>query len=318
MRAVVGLCWVLVSLLGCKEEDEPFELNARRIGELANATCACSDSVSIQICTDSLVGSLTASLLPQVESGRVRVDGALWGDCIAERLECDPTSSACEDLFEGTLEEGAACDVTSEECAPGLRCIADDPDADECSLAGTCEEIESFEHGERCEPTGRCKDRKDICGVATSGDDEGELICRRPLEEGDACPIEDFGMLGTGLCERGTACAPDGDAVVCTEPLDELEPCFYTVGDVGGVALCKSGAFCDPAGGVCRRFSFPEGAAKGEDCDVTAECQPGLACIDDECATALPNGSDCDSDEQCAASCHEGTCAPAYVACDLQ
>jgi hypothetical protein len=318
MRAVLGFSLALSILLGCKEEEETFELNARRIGELANATCACSDSVSVRTCTDSLEASLNASLLPQVQAGRVRVDGALWADCIAERRECDPTSSACEDLFEGTRQQGAGCDVTAQECAPGLRCVADDPDADECALAGTCEEIETFEHGEACELTGRCEDRKDICGVATSGDDEGELICQRPLEEGDACPIEDFGALGTGLCERGTACAPDGDEIVCSAPLAEGDACSYTAFDVSGAGLCDSGTFCDPASGVCARFPFPEGAERGDECEASTDCQPGLVCIDDECARPLPNGSECDDDEQCAASCHEGVCAALYVACDLQ
>lgn len=321
MRVVLVVSWLLVGLLGCKEEEEAFELNARRIGELANATCSCSDSVSVETCTASLNASLNASLLPQVQAGRVRVDGALWADCIAERLECDPTSRACEDLFEGTLEEGDGCDVSGEECAPGLRCVADDPEADECAVAGTCEEIETVKRGARCDPTGRagerCKERGDVCAIATSGDDEGELVCREPLEEGDACPIEDFGGAALSLCERGTACAPDGDEIVCKGPLDEGEACAFPAGPLSGAGLCKSGTFCDPASGVCAPFPFPEGAEEGDDCEATPDCQPGLVCIDDECEQPRPNGGECDNDEQCAASCHEGVCAVAHVACDL-
>jgi hypothetical protein len=320
MRAVLGFS--LLSLLGCKEEEGTFELNARRIGELANATCACSDSVSVLTCVESLSGRLNASLLPQVQASRVRVDGALWADCIAERRECDRTSRSCEDLFEGTLEKGASCDFLAEECAPGLHCVPEDPQADPrdgvCALAGTCEELDTFEHGEPCEPTGRCEDRDDICGVATSGDEEGELICRAPLEEGDACPVEDFGPLGIGLCEPGTACAPDGDEIVCSQPLEEGKACAFMVGEVIAAGSCKSGTYCDMASGMCTRFPFPEGAEKGDECEATTDCQPGLACIDDECGSPLPNGSECDEDEQCAASCHEGVCTASHIACDLQ
>ena len=141
-------------------------------------------------------------------------------------------------------------------------------------IAGTCEEIETFERGERCDLEGRCDRNNDVCGVATSGDDEGELICRKPIAMGDPCPIEDFGIEGTQLCERGAACAPDGDDILCAEPLEEGEPCFYTVGEVSGAGLCK-GTFCDPVSGVCTPFPFPEGAELGDDCEMARDCQPG-------------------------------------------
>jgi len=330
----------------CTDEQEPFELNARRIAELARATCSCSDSVSVEACARPYEASLNASLLPQIEAGRVRVEGSHWADCIAERAACSPTARACDELFAGAVEKGKACDVSSAECAAGLRCVVEDPDAKSCAIVGTCRAIEMFEHDERCEPSGRCEDERDICGVATSGEDEGEMICRRPLREGAACPLAELGAAGSQLCERGTACAPDrrvdrdedageeaaaGDSeddseddseataeIVCRGPLDEGEPCFFQVGEVAGVGLCRSGTFCDSAIGVCARFPFPEGNELGEACESTRDCQPGLACIDDECAHLLLNGSECEQDAQCAALCFKGECASSIVACKLQ
>ena len=82
--------------------------------------------------------------------------------------------------------------------------------------------------------------------------------------------------------------------------------------------MCNSGTFCHPASGACAPFPFPAGAEEGGECEATMDCQPGLVCIDGACTGPLPNDSECEDDEQCAASCHEGVCAPAYVACDLQ
>lgn len=321
MRAVWVVSWALPCAVvlgaGCREEEPEFELNARRVAELANATCSCSDSVATRDCAASYERVLSATLVEQVAAGRAKINGALWGDCIAELHACSAVPDACADLIEGTRLKGEACDANSEECAPGLRCEPDDPEAESCGLAGTCRAIERFERGERCELAGACA-RGTICGVATSGDDEGEQVCREPLEEGEACPIADHGLAGTALCELGLGCVPDGDEVVCGEPLGEGEACTFAVGEELGRAACVSGAFCNPASGVCERFPFPDGAELGEPCEVRADCLPGLVCVDDECAYPLPNGSACEGEGQCAAQCSEGRCAPSFTACGLE
>lgn len=348
MRAVF-LSFVLLSALGCKEEQKGFELNGRRIAELAAATCSCSDSVSNQTCAIAYEDSLNAALLAQVNAGRVRVNGAIWSDCIAELRECPPVADVCEKLFEGALQENDAC-ASNQECGKGLRCVPGNSDDAMCAATGTCEQIELVERGDRCDRTGQCEG-DDVCGIAMSradagtgsgadaaadsgseldedaGDDssddvapgggEGELVCQKPLERGDACPIEALGIEGTMLCEAGTACVPDGAEVVCGRPIAAGERCAFAVGDMQSAGPCKSGNFCNPASGVCEPFDFPEGAELGEDCEVRSDCLPGLTCIDDECARPLANGSECDGDDQCAAHCFDGECAPTYVACGL-
>lgn len=345
MRAVFAvLLLVSICLLGCKEEKESFELNGRRIAELASATCSCSDSVSNQTCAIAYEASLNANLLAQVQAGRIRVDGALWNDCISELRACEEPG-ACEKVFTGTVLEKDAC-VTSQECAAGLRCVADDASDERCPSLGTCEEVETFERGDACDRDGRCEG-DDVCGVATSGqepddpdqaDEDGgtelgdedagvaepegqaELICRKPLEKGDPCPVDALGQEGALLCEAGTSCVPDGDEVVCGDPVEPEEPCTYRIESRSiARAPCAKGYQCDAAGsGLCKPFDFPKGGDIGEDCDKMQPCLPGLVCIDDECASPLPNGSACDSDDQCAAECFDERCAPTYVACGIK
>jgi len=350
MRAVF-LPFVLLCVLGCKEEQEGFELNGRRIAELAAATCSCSDSVSNQTCAIAYEDSLNAALLAQVGAGRVRVNGALWSDCIAELRDCPLVADVCEKLFEGTLQENDAC-ASNQECGKGMRCVPGKSDDAMCAATGTCEQIEIFERGDRCDRTGECED-DDVCGVAASGADadagvrdaaadsgeldedagddssddanddgasggETALVCRKPLERGDACPIAELGVEGTLLCVAGTACVPDGAEVVCGRPIAAGERCAFAIGAMQSAGPCKSGNFCDPISGVCEPFDFPEGAELGEDCETRSDCLPGLTCIDDECARLLPNGSECAGDGQCAAHCFESECAPTYVACGLQ
>ena len=313
---VVALSLAVLCLLGCKEEEPGFELNERRMSELAAATCSCSDSVSNETCATSYEASLLANLLPQVQAGRVQANTALWNDCIAELRACE-VPDVCEDLFTGTIPENGEC-IGTEECAPGLRCVADDPTDEMCGTAGTCEEIETFERGERCDREGRCEGNN-VCGIATSGDHEGELVCRRPIEKGDPCPVEELGQEGTLLCEAGTTCVPDGDEVICGDPVAAGDACSYGAGlDSVGFAKCANGNFCNPATGVCEPFDFPPGADIGEDCEMRTDCLPGLVCVDDECSRPLPNGSECNGEDQCAAECVDDHCAPLYVACGTQ
>jgi hypothetical protein len=341
---VALLLVVPLLVLGCKEKEESFELNARRIAELASATCSCSDSVSNQTCAIAYGASLEANLLSQVQAGRIRLDSARWNDCIAELSGCK-APDACEKLFTGTVLENGEC-VSSQECGAGLRCVPEDATDEQCPSAGTCEEIEIFERGERCDREGQCEGG-DICAVPSSGsrDDAGEpsvdpdddagvdeaidagadpvplgnLICRKPIEKGDPCPVGELGEAGLRLCEPSTSCVPDGDDLVCGDPVAAGQPCTFGFGlDSVGFSRCETGHQCDPSSGVCIPFDFPKGADIGEDCDKMQPCLPGLVCIDDECARPLPNGSECDDDDQCAAECFEERCAPTYVACGIK
>jgi len=342
MRVVCSLFAVLC-VLGCKEKQEGFELNERRIAELEALLLSCSDSVSNETCTISYEDSLKAGLLAQVNAGRIQVNGDLWLECITELRECALVADVCERLFVGTRGEDAEC-ASSQECAPGFRCVPGNPDDPKCAGTGTCEAIETFERGERCDRVGECEG-DDVCGMTASGapvggdedagaepddgadagdsgaapdDGAGELMCRKPLERGDLCPIEALGIEGTLLCEPGTACVPDGEQVVCGRPIATGERCAFAIGATQSAGPCKSGNFCNPASGVCEPFDFPQGADLGEDCEMRSDCLPGFVCIDDECARPLPNGSECDGDDQCAAHCLDGQCAPTYVACGLQ
>lgn len=318
MRAVVVLSVASLWVLGCADEEAPsFELNARRVAELASATCSCSDSVSKDTCAASYQEQLQASLVAQVEAGRVSVDGTRWADCLAELNGCDPTPSACDAVFKGTRAEGASC-FDDSECAAGLHCEPASADAGvECATVGECVETEKIARGDRCQPMDVCEERNDVCGVATSGDDEGEHVCRTRLDKGDACPVEDYGLDALSLCKRGTGCLPDGDEIVCAVPAEEGEPCSFMVDDQRQQGPCKSGLFCNGVSGVCERFAFPEGEDVGGECDTRADCLPGLVCLADECARPLPNGSECDDDDQCVAFCVDGHCAPGFVACDV-
>lgn len=341
MRAVV-LSLIVLCVLGCKEKEEGFELNERRMAELASATCSCSDSVSNDTCAIAYGASLANDLLAQVKAGRVQVDTKLWADCIAELRACK-APDVCERLFIGTIPEDGEC-ISTQECAPGTRCVPKDPTEEKCAAAGKCEAIEKFERGERCTLEGECEG-DDICGVDLSSDggepDEDDdagaeasdpdagaagdgddapsqaFVCQKPLDKGDVCPVSQPG--GTNLCEAGTSCVPDDGKIVCGDPVAAGKPCTFGPGlEAAGFAKCTNGNFCNPASGVCEPFDFPDGSDIGEDCEMRSDCLPGLVCVDDECARPLPNGSACDGDDQCAAQCFDEHCAPTYVACGIQ
>jgi hypothetical protein len=161
-----------------------------------------------------------------------------WFARIASSCDQDETGDEpCEDIYRGTLPEGAAC-MDADECAD-IRGSEATCAYDDMTLSGSCAvEIEPVRgrSGDAC--VGTCT--SDSCSVFSSpGESAANTICH--LEDGLLC---------------------DASLGVCVPPPVLGETCldFY----------CAAGAYCASPNDICQ-------AAKpdGEPCDYGEECTGG-------------------------------------------
>lgn len=252
--------------------------------------------------------------------GHLVYDGEAAAQCVAQTKAyiCDEIATdrpaACNDVFRGTLPQGATC--RPESCAPGLRCVRDT----ECY--GVCEPVSTA--------CGACADNQ-YCDFNTS-------TCRARVGDSAACPIE-------SACEDGLIC--DGDPGTCRvpgvqakgEPCLETEACgrglvcggstcqpYFVVdegfacGDLPALQICGPGLICfDPEDDPIGTCQPPR--QLGESCFSGFNCAPDLYCdgVSGVCQATKPFGASCTSDAQCTSrACDAGLCVPLdFGSCDL-
>lgn len=298
---------------------------------------SCEEQFGATIEDGSLATTETA-----VDEGRVIYHGDKVEACAAamEALGCDLLTSrgpdACDEVFEGTVDEGGACTLTAE-CKGELICKADE------ACPGVCAQRQPA--GEPCTDNDHCVDGL-VCG-----EDSG--VCETPSVEGDACGAGNPACLPMFFClgadeeqsQAGTCVAWDdllanaeGETCSITEgPWCELGSTCSVTGITGGVtmecvATVESGAACYfgvpspcPVGEFCNAnidIGQFEGTCTalpgdGEACNTVGfpECAPSLVCDGGTCRAIGRLGDDCTSDLTCASgNCDGGTCA-AGTAC---
>ncbi|MBI5497316.1 MAG: hypothetical protein HY904_20040 [Deltaproteobacteria bacterium] len=193
---------------------------------------------------------------------------------------------ACHEVFRGTVEADAPCELT-HECAAGLFCR---PVADDTS-AGTCRPVVAV--GERCDSRDEC----DALGVCEAGrcrraraygesclDAQGyqlpcgpELVCR-----GGLCVTygTDGALCGSGYapCAEGLVCARTGPSAIthCRVPGAPGAACSHDT-------ECGDCQYCNGEGACAAFLSVSDACLKGTD-----RCGPGLYCADDDTCQVRP------------------------------
>jgi hypothetical protein len=222
------------------------------------------------------------SLPAAIAEGTVRYDEDAAQQCVdaLASLSCDVTEqtgalAACDDVYEGTRDDGDACGFDlecksgscatlpcSEACCPGMcRPAVPLPGLDDaCSIF--------------------CVDGA-YCGV--------DSICHAYLPKGAACDA-------TTICTSDLYCAgaSQGGSGVCTAIPHDGEPCEGPCTEYGSGCLAN---ICQPLG------------LAGDPCDNDAECSPFYACNSDNRCDRYPGvGMTCLGRCSGAAYCDNAIC----------
>lgn len=234
---------------------------------------------------------------------------------------------ACEDMFEGSVDEGGACNIDEECAGADLYCEND-------ACPGAC--APRLGAGSECANDGECGDAL-VC-------DEGLDTCEAPGAGGAAC--------GGGTepdCAIGLACwggdEMAGEPGECTDLAALMTEAEGDACDLIDGPLCEPGLSCvvtsvmpapvfecqaEVASGAACNLALPDACPDEEYCagaepmtgDIEGNCEPlpgdgeacaptfptcatGAACIDETCVVLRDVGGDCEDDDWC----HSGTCA---------
>jgi len=258
-----------------------------------------SDAEVADACTAQLQGySDDGSIILQDQAGLDACLAAInAADC--ETFEID-NIPACNNLFEGTLELGSACE-SDDQCAGDAYC---DQPSESC---GSC--VATLADGETCSEDTECTSNKCLttgqCGpFGESGDAcnetedcVGQLVCDStckvlaPSSVGDSCT--DFTQCGfpasslfcnqqAGMCEEFLAVGDDcfdGTAALGTCNLLSYDTC-----DFADTRKCIAGQIV----GLGESCGFGEGL----------ECDTGLVCSGGDNGTCMEQGKDAACDPQ--------------------
>lgn len=207
-----------------------------------------------------------------IDPGTIHYRGDVAGECYAPYLAvaCDDVGDltgspplACNQAFEGTLDEGAAC-AFDDLCKPELFCK---PAADG-TCPGTCARRAGL--GERCNQVDALCAKDLRCG--TWGAEDSICVAPKvahgePCKLFEQCPDGDFCDSESGTCEARIAAG----------------------------AACKSGCVagytCDGEPGAMTCVKLP---VKGEPCDFM--CALPAVCIDKVCVDQPVAGDSCDNE----------------------
>lgn len=235
------------------------------------------------------------------------VDFIAGQSCEFPGLHSD-TDNPCNDMFEGTVAAGGACDIDIECAGATSICNPTDPncDPDTACCPGTCmdggAELPDVAIGGTCsDTTGPCVNTA-YCktGGAASG------VCTALITSAGASCDELDACSGTMICNILDA------APTCEQPAASGASC-----DLMALFPCiDSRDFCDPAG-TCSPLLAPGSACpNGDECIGFATCVNGT-CVEDPGA-----GDTCvvDGEQEClgALTCTGGTCQfpPASTVCN--
>lgn len=301
------------------------------VGAVYGTGTVCADTLSARF-SDAELGALEDS----IAAGNITYHGDLVADCVAaiQAIGCELSDplEVCEDMFEGLVADGGACE-RNEECGeasycaittscPGT-CQARVATGAACTSSSACQSGLSCDSGTCRAPAGPGAACNGTTGVACSnlglvcvGDDgatPGE--CTRWSEvlmgaEGELCDA-----LNEDYCDDGLSCAFDG--------LDGTTPRFRCVTRVAAGAACTIALpdICPPDQ-FCSGLDFMMGDTEGtcaplptagDPCTPALpfpRCAPGLVCTGGNMCEPLGRvGATCASDATCASSyCEGGRC----------
>lgn len=236
-------------------------------------------------CDSTLTARFDDGELPHYEAavaaGTIIYHGDLVDDCVAQ-LNAAGCSfgnpfEVCEAIFEGTVADGGACEL-SEECAGDAYCAI----AGACP--GTCQA--RVASGATCTSDAACTGGLDCVGGT----------CRAPAGAGAACE----GTTGVTCSGVGLTCigSEGTTAGVCTDWDDVFMGALGEVCDAPNQDLCDEGLSC----------AFEGVGAGGPTFRCVARVAAGA-----ECTIALPD--ECPADQYCAGTDIAsgdtmGTCSP--------
>lgn len=276
-----------------------------------DAYCAsavrCNDSATIAECkaTNSLDSDGFATLLDAVHGGTVDFDGGQAQACLdqvtAQNCEFDGfhTTSACDDVFGGTVAQGGACAIDAE-CAGGASCVQTDMncDPDMMCCPGTCgAPATTVASGGSCAAAGaECAEGtycngQDICAalVTTAGTAcDSFAACANPM----ICNV--FADMPT--CEKpaatGETCSPDA-LLACIDFNNFCDPMtLKCVANLAVGAACTQETNCvgyaTCVSGTCQKNSGVGGTCS----DTGVDCLGSLDCTNGSCVAA-PAGTSC-------------------------
>ena len=314
---------------------------------------ACLDATSLRSvfgpegCEPYLIAQVEDSNLPAVQAavdqGRVRYAASKVQPCFDELvgIGCDFATSrafdrkTCDQVFVGTIEIGAACDV-DEECIGEAFCKRAKTCPGAChALLGpgaACEKDDQCEEGLTCSgSTNTCSANVLVgkpCGGTLAGDCAPGLACIGADEMtgaagtcteqselftgalGDRCDF-DTGM----LCKDGLSCivesvAPGGaTSLVCAEHVASKGACKF-----GAPSQCPAEEYCDAdikAGEIAGNcLPLPKVGERCVSLAASPPCASGLRCDTDMLCHPLARlGQACVSDLGCASKrCAKDVC----------
>jgi hypothetical protein len=302
------LALVLVTASACGSDGVSIDdYAAKYLDAYCSYAVRCNDAPSVAECkaSNSVNSGSSATLLDAVHGGTVGYDEGQAQACLDEvsgqncNFEGFYTTSACEDVFEGKVAMGGACQLDTQ-CAGGANCNQTDMncDPDVMCCAGTCGAASTpVAMGGSCAAeTAECAagtycNGSDVCAalITTAGTAcDSFLACANPM----ICNI----FADSPTCEK-----PAGTGETCS--LDALIPC------------ADFSQFCDPATTKCvADLAVGASCPEGTDCVGYATCVSGT-CQKNSAAggTCSETGVDCLGDLDCT----NGTCTaePASTSC---
>jgi hypothetical protein len=208
--------------------------------------------------------------------------------------KCIPATSCCTTADCGT---GGACAGGACICAVKFRscqgkCI---PDGDCCSSSecGDCQTCQNGQCADACDTGQECVTGQCQC---TPGS------CPGCCDDNTCKPGNTSGNCGTGgevcvPCTGGQTC--QGGACACTAGQDFCGGSCLTACAAPSVRNPVTCDCCLPTGESCGQLTDPpccytgpnacltacRGGASGESCQFSAQCNPGLTCVDGHCAS---------------------------------
>ncbi|MFO0681717.1 MAG: hypothetical protein U0234_06690 [Sandaracinus sp.] len=221
----------------------------------------------------------------------------------------DATPSACQEVFQGTLADGAACTM-QEECSATSTCTGGSgscgtcthvpqlgeacTDTTGCGTGSYCDATSmrctaAIAQGGACTPDGpnRCANNL-VCVPSTSNPAQGTCSATPIVGAGESC--------ASARCQDGLTCAVSSTGSTCRAPRTDgtCQLSFSGPGDCGATQACNASFGAD---GTC--VAIP---TTGQAC--TSTCQAPARCVDDGsggrvCLVPHANGEACTGRGDC-------------------
>jgi len=233
---------------------------------------------------------------------------------------------ACFATFKGQVALGGEC-LNSYDCAGDAYCEAGDTCPGICTAWGgagdACTTNDGCDRNFRCISNVCTATVGDNAPCTTNADCNYDLLCLSvegdgkcvdvgdylTAKEGEACGTFAPDLPQAPLCELEFVCAQDSTGsttATCKKRVGAGDECSLAF-----LSQCPQAYECPETPGVCELLptSGKCGELYGE-----ALCQPGYACISDECTKQVSNGATCSSNGECESGrCLDGTCGPQFV-----